>query len=82
MKTTTIRVSERTHELLQAMATSTGQPMARLVQRAVERLQAEQFFASLDAAYEALHADPDAWAEETAERAAWDATIGDGLEDE
>lgn len=82
MGTTTIRVSERTHEVLRALATSTGEPMARLVERAVERLRAEEFFAALDAAYGALRADPAAWAEETAERVAWEATLGDGLEDE
>lgn len=82
MATTTIRVSERTHELLRALATTTGEPMARLVERAVERLRADEFFAAVDAAYGALRADPGAWAEETGERAAWEATLGDGLEDD
>lgn len=82
MGTTTIRVSERTHEALRALAAASGEPMARLVERAVERLQAEEFFTALDAAYATLRADPAAWAEEEAEREAWEATLGDGLEDE
>lgn len=82
MATTTIRVSERTHELLRALATRTGEPMARLVERAVERLRADEFFAAVDAAYGALRADPNAWAEESDERAAWETTLGDGLEDD
>lgn len=48
----------------------------------MERLRAEEFFAELDAAYGALRADAAAWAEETAERAAWGAMLSDGLEDE
>ncbi len=82
MGTTTIRVTERTHELLRALSTRTGEPMARLVERAVERMRADEFFAAVDAAYGALRADPSGWAEETDERAAWEATLGDGLEEE
>ena len=80
MATTTIRVSERTHEALRALADSTGEPMARVVERAVERLRTEEFFAELNNAYDRLRTDPAAWAAETAERTAWEATLADGLE--
>ena len=80
MATTTIRVSERTHEALRALADSTGEPMARLVERAVERLRTEEFFAELNNAYDRLRADPASWAAETAEREAWETTLADGLE--
>ena len=79
MATTTIRVSERTHEALRALPASTGEPMARLVERAVEHLRAEEFFAELDHAYDLLRADASAWAEEAAERKEWEATLADGL---
>lgn len=82
MATTTIRVSERTHEVLRAMAATTGEPMSRLLERAVERLRAEEFFSALDAAYDALRAEPSDWAEEQAERAAWEATLADGLDED
>ncbi|MEA2589857.1 MAG: hypothetical protein QOH66_2784 [Actinomycetota bacterium] len=80
MATTTIRVSEATREALRELAASTGEPMARLVERAVEHLRAEEFFAELDRAYEKLRADADASAEEAAERKEWEATLADGLD--
>ena len=80
MATTTIRVSERTHEALRALAASTGEPIARLVERAVEHLRAEEFFLELDHAYDRLHADASALAEEAAEREEWEETLADGLE--
>jgi predicted transcriptional regulator len=80
MATTTIRVSEETHEALRALAASTGEPMGRLIERAVEHLRAEKFFAELDQAYDRLHADADASAEEAAERKEWEATLADGLD--
>jgi predicted DNA-binding protein len=80
MATTTIRVSEETREALRALAASRGEPMARLIARAVEHLRAEEFFAELDHAYERLHADAGASAEEGAERTEWEATLADGLD--
>ncbi len=82
LATTTIRVSERTHEALRALAVATGEPMARLVERAIERLRVEEFFAQLNSAYEALRADPASWAEVETERVAWEATLADGLEED
>jgi hypothetical protein len=37
---------------------------------------------AMDADYAALREDPAAWAEEQAERAAWETTSADGLADE
>jgi hypothetical protein len=42
----------------------------------------EEFWDAFEAAYAALRADPDAWAEELAERALWDTTLMDGLWDD
>ena len=80
MATTTIRVSAETHEALRTLAAATGEPMTRLVERAVEHLRAEAFFAELDHAYDRLHADANASAEEAAERKEWESTLADGLE--
>jgi hypothetical protein len=41
----------------------------------------EQFFAELNAASARLKADPVAWEEELAERALWETTLADGLDD-
>jgi hypothetical protein len=78
---TTVRVSEHTHELLRKLAASTGEPLQKVLERAVEHYRREQFFVELDAAYARLQADPVAWADELAERAELEGTLGDGLDD-
>jgi len=80
MATTTIRVNEATRDALRELAATTGEPMARLVERAVEHLRAEEFFAELNRAYDRLHADASALAEEAAEREEWEESLADGLE--
>ena len=78
---TTVRVSEHTHELLHKLAAATGEPLQKVLERAVENYRREQFYAEFNTAYERLRADPVAWEEELAERAEWDATLADGLDD-
>jgi hypothetical protein len=46
MASTTVRVSEHTHELLRKLADATGEPLAKVLERAVENYRREQFFAS------------------------------------
>ncbi|HSO54615.1 MAG TPA: toxin-antitoxin system protein [Actinomycetes bacterium] len=74
-------MSELTHELLHKLAAASGEPLQKVLERAVENYRREQFYAELDAAYARLQADPVAWEEELAERAEWDATLADGLDD-
>jgi predicted transcriptional regulator len=80
LASTTVRVTEETHELLRKLAAATGEPLQRVLERAVESYRREQFFAELDAAYQRLQADPVAWAEELAERAELEGTLADGLD--
>jgi predicted transcriptional regulator len=81
MASTTVRVSEHTHELLRELAAATGQPLQKVLERAVENYRREQFFAELNAAYARLQADPVAWEEELAERRLLEGTLADGLDD-
>jgi predicted transcriptional regulator len=81
MASTTVRVSEHTHGLLRKLAEATGEPLAKVLEGAVENYRREQFFAELNAAYARLQADPVAWEEELAERALWERTLADGLDD-
>jgi hypothetical protein len=82
MSTTTIRVSEKTRDTLHALSRDIGAPMAEVVERAIEAYRRARFIEAINAGYAELRADPDAWAEVEAERAAWDATLLDGLEAE
>ena len=81
MASTTVRVTEHTHEVLRELAAATGEPLQRVLERAVETYRREQFYAELDAAYARLQADPAAWKEELAERAELEGTLADGLDD-
>jgi predicted transcriptional regulator len=81
MGSTTVRVTEETHETLRKLAAATGEPLQRVLERAVENYRRERFFAELDAAYERLQADPVAWEEELAERRELEGTLADGLDD-
>jgi predicted transcriptional regulator len=81
MASTTVRVSEHTHELLRKLAEATGEPLQKVLERAVETYRREQFYSEFNAAFERLRADPVAWEEELAERALWETTLADGLDD-
>ena len=81
MASTTVRVSEHTHELLRKLAASTGEPLPKVLERAVENYRREQFYAEFNAAFERLRADPVAWEEELAERTELEGTLADGLND-
>ena len=80
MASTTVRVSEHTHELLHKLAAATGEPLQKVLERAVENYRREQFYAAFNAAFERLRADPVAWEEELAERALLEGTLADGLD--
>jgi predicted transcriptional regulator len=81
MASTKVRVSAETHDVLRKLAAATGEPLERVLERAVESYRREQFYAEFDAAYARLQADPVAWEEELAERAVWEVTLADGLDD-
>jgi predicted transcriptional regulator len=78
---TTIRVSEKTRDTVHDLARNVGVPMAEIVERAIEQYRRQHILDTANAQYAALRADPEAWAEIEAERALWDATLLDGLED-
>lgn len=79
--TTTIRVSRRTRDRLQRLAEQYGSSMQAVLEEAVELYQGQRLLEATNAAYAALRADPAAWQELQEERAEWDATLIDGLED-
>ena len=81
MNSTTIRVSAKTHRVLQELASTIGAPMSDVVDQALQLYRRQRMFAQANAAYAALRADPIASAEWDTEIAVWDATLADGLED-
>jgi predicted DNA-binding protein len=81
MASTTVRVSAETHELLRKLAAATGEPLQRVLERAVENYRREQFYAEFNAAFERLRSDPVAWKDYLAEQAEMEGTLADGLDD-
>lgn len=79
MATTTVRLAETTRAALRQLAAETGEPMSVVLEKAVEAYRRQCIFAQANAAYSALRSDPEAWAEELAERREWEGTLADGL---
>ncbi|MCS6881269.1 MAG: CopG family transcriptional regulator [Oscillochloridaceae bacterium] len=82
MATTTIRVSKETRDLLNQLARAAGTSIQQVLETALEQYRRRQFLESLNVAYAALQADPQAQAEAAAEAALWDVTLLDGLDQE
>jgi len=81
MTTTTIRVSLRTRDLLQELAQTSGRSMQAVLEQALEQYRRQQLLEETNAAYAALRAAPEAWADLQQERLAWEQTLADGLEE-
>jgi len=75
--TTTIRVSEETRDKLAALAASTGRPMTRVLDEAVDALERRVFFGLLSRRYGELQRDAEASAEIEAERRVEEGALGD-----
>ncbi len=82
MATSTVRLDEDSRQILRNMAQRTGQPMSVLLRQAIAARERQLFLEEAAAAYAALRRDEAAWQDLEAERAEWDATLHDGMEDE
>jgi len=81
MATATVRISPEVKRVLEEMAEETGRPMTAILAEALEQYRRERFLRGLAGDFAALRADPRAWKEERDERRAWDAALGDDLDD-
>lgn len=81
MASTTVRISSEAREALRKLSAQTGRKLQDLVDEAVERYRRDIFLEEANAAFLALRSDKTAWAEEERERAAWETTLADGLEE-
>ena len=81
MASLTVRIGTTAHRTLQALAEQTGTSMQSVLEQAIEEYQRKCFLEGLNADFAALRENPKAWQEERRERAAWDATLADGLAD-
>ncbi|MBI2918581.1 MAG: toxin-antitoxin system protein [Chloroflexi bacterium] len=81
MNTSTVRINQETLETLRKLAQEAGEPMQRVLARAVEVYRRQRILAKANAAYATLRSDPQAWQAEQDERRAWEATLQDGIEE-
>jgi predicted transcriptional regulator len=81
MATTTIRVSLRARDLLQKLAQTSGSSMQAVLEQALEQYRRQQLLEATNAAYAALRAAPEAWANLEQERLAWEQTRAESLEE-
>jgi hypothetical protein len=80
MAGTTVKIDAETYARLKETVAETGKPMIEVLAKAVEAYRRQRFLEGLNADFAALRSDRRAWAEEQAERAAWDATMADDLQ--
>jgi predicted transcriptional regulator len=80
MESQTIRISKRAHQALRQLAEEAGTSMTAIIEEAIRKYQENRYWEQYEAGYAALKADPEKWAEYQNEIAAWDVTLGDGLE--
>ena len=82
MSTLTVRVRPHTYRILQEMAGERGESLPDVLDRLVEEMRRVRMFKQAHEAYAAIAADPEENAAWRAEIAAWDVTVGVGLEPE
>ncbi len=79
MTSKTVRIDQETWEVLKGLAGLLGEPMQKVLAKAIEAHRRQLVLEKSNAAFAALRADSEAWQEEQAERREWDTTLADGL---
>ena len=81
MPSTTVRIKRETKRTLDQIANQTGQKTQDVLDHAIDAYRRRIFLDQANRAYATLRQDGARWAEEIAERKAWNATSGDDLRD-
>ena len=76
-KSTTIRVDSGTHDRLMKLADELNTSIVDIVRRALTELEQSRFMDQVVTDFEALRADPEAWAEYSKDFAAVDGVVPD-----
>jgi hypothetical protein len=82
MSSTTVRVSEPTHQTLRELSEQLGISMQGVLDQAIEDYRRKRVLEQANAGFAALRGDSEAWKDELAERAQWESTLADGQADE
>jgi predicted transcriptional regulator len=82
MSTLTVRINPACHAKLREIAKETREPMTVVLEKAIEEYRRLRFLRRVNAEFALLRRNKSAWKQELKERAAWDATLSDGLEND
>lgn len=82
MATTTIRIPDKTRQTLAELSSETGESLQDILAAAVEQYRRNRILEQANQAYARLKKDPEVWQELLEERAQWDSTLADDLDDE
>ena len=75
-----VRIRPESHAMLRQLAQDAGATMTDVLTVAIEVPYRRRFLEKCNTAYSRLKSDPNAWKKVLAERRAWEATLGDGLD--
>lgn len=78
---TNVRIQPQSYARLREMAERGGTTMPEILAKAIDEHYRKWLLEGLADDYARLRANPKAWAAELKERALWDHTLADGLED-
>jgi hypothetical protein len=78
----TARILESDRQLLQGLARETGKQQQQIIHEALAQYHREHLLDEINAAFEKLRADPEAWGQEMEEREAWDDAAADGFKND
>lgn len=81
-KTATVRVSLKVRNILKDLSRETGEPMASILDEAVENYRRQLILEKANQAYKKLKENQEMWKEEVEERKMWDSMNMDDIEDE
>ena len=76
MSSTTIRLSLEHAKILRDLSRTVNLPMHVIAGQAIEDYRRKVLLEATNEAFQALRGNPLQWAEEVAERKAWEATLG------
>ena len=78
----TVRISERSRELLRELARHTDMTMQSVIERALLEYRKRLFWNRAEEEFKTMRENPEAWNEEISEREHWDTSLMDGFEAE
>ena len=68
---TLVRISRRDKDILQELAHEEGEPMPRILHKALEVYRRQKFLDQVNVSYEQFKRNEEAWQHETSERKLW-----------